>query len=131
MNLKLCNNMLQVLKNTALKYGLDFEGFDGRDLTPQDVIENNPVDDGCLLLSTDSFVIESAIKVHPTVTNEFIHIDTQLNEYTVELYNIHGQLLLSDRSVDRLNISEYSTGMYFLKIINDGRIKSVKIIKSN
>lgn len=47
------------------------------------------------------------------------------------LYDASGKLLISDRTIERVNISSYSSGLYFLRIVNEnGNSYIFKIIKN-
>ncbi len=113
----------------TLRYEPDYQAFDGRDLTPQGPIELNPAKDNCSLLSLDEFNINAMVKLYPTVTQDIVNIRTQLSDFQVELFNIQGQLIHIQRNADQLNLSNFDSGIYFVKIRAQNATHSIKIIK--
>jgi phage protein U len=75
--------------------------------------------------------------------NPVIHqIDLQLfgkqgEEITLTLLNLQGQTIqqkslkpASNQQQESLNVSSLHSGMYLLKVINEGKIKTFKILKT-
>jgi len=56
------------------------------------------------------------IKLYPNPSSEYIHLDTDENEFHIKVYDMKGELLLTDKNNKRLNVKEFSTGLYFVKI---------------
>jgi plastocyanin len=66
--------------------------------------------------------------IYPNPASNFIHFNA-LN--TIEEYTIHaanGAILLSGNTEDKINISTFKNGMYFIEILGD-KPKLIKIIK--
>jgi plastocyanin len=66
--------------------------------------------------------------IYPNPASNYIHFNA-LN--TIEEYTIHaanGAILLSGNLEDKINISTFKNGMYFIKILGD-KPKLIKIIK--
>jgi hypothetical protein len=83
------------------------------------------------VLSTPEFSA-SRVKVYPNPANDFINIesnDTEISE--VALYDILGKQLLSQNELanNRLDISNLTKGVYFMKISANGNSITKKIIK--
>jgi len=71
-------------------------------------------------LSVDEVSL-SSINIYPNPTSDFLNISFKYpSSKTIDLYNINGQLLLT-KNVNtlqvELNLSEFNTGIYFLKIV--------------
>ena len=73
-------------------------------------------------------------KVYPNPTTNFAIIETNnfINNYEVLLYDMFGKLILKEiinSEEYKLNLSEYQSGTYCLKLIKDNDIKSTFIQK--
>ncbi len=81
---------------------------------------------------------QSIIKFYPNPSNGLVYIEIQNNQkekLSVEIYNIHGQFIYSkqfnvcsDRIVKQVDLSNYSKGIYFIKVGVNDIIKVGKII---
>ncbi len=114
----------------ALRYVPDYPAFDGRDLTPQGPIENNPVNDNCVLGVND---VDGALafQLYPTLVKDILYIETFVAEFTVDIFNIQGQLIRSFDATPSLELSSLDSGLYFVKLYapSQGIQTTVKIIK--
>jgi hypothetical protein len=87
-----------------------------------------------LKLDNDN-ITDSKITVYPTISNGEIHITSQsISEKTVlNIYNISGQKVFTD-AIDfsnkekTLNLSHFSSGVYFMKFNNESKNQSHKFI---
>nr|WP_321228303.1 T9SS type A sorting domain-containing protein [uncultured Psychroserpens sp.] len=82
-------------------------------------------------LSVDSFNLD-AISVTPNPATDYIAINfpPSISDYTTELYDITGKLVLKANNEARLDVSQLYAGIYILKIsTNDGTI-SKRITKN-
>lgn len=82
-------------------------------------------------LSVDSFTLD-AISVAPNPATNYISINfpASISEFTTELYDITGKLVLTSNNKDRMDVSQLQAGIYILRIsTNDGTI-SKRITKS-
>lgn len=114
----------------ATKYSLDYEAFEGRDLTnPDPPIENNPDITDCLniLSTTDTNVL--AFKVYPNPVNDFIYIDSNANIDKIEIFNIEGSRINAETTTDLIDFRGLGAGVYFVRIFSDGKRVDRKIIK--
>lgn len=83
------------------------------------------------VLSVDDFST-SNVKIYPNPANDFINIESNVNEITeVALYDILGKKVLSQNKLtnNRLDISNLTRGVYFIKINSNGNSITKKIIK--
>jgi len=76
---------------------------------------------------------ESTISIAPNPANEFINIQSKDLINTLEIYNLQGQLMMSEKmgsSIHQLSLLNFKTGIYLLKVtMEDGSIVSKKIVK--
>ena len=89
----------------------------------------NVLDDGSLNNPTVNLV---PFNMYPNPVNDELFIDTPLLDYELSVYNIHGQLLVSDANCSgsqTLNFSDFPSGMYLLKVISQTKVTVFKIIK--
>lgn len=77
--------------------------------------------------------ITDYIKVYPTITNKLIHIENKNHkEYNIEIFNNYGLkiyeyvLFGNNHNID---LSNFSSGIYFLKLKSEDFDKTIKIIK--
>ncbi|MFT6414952.1 MAG: hypothetical protein ACJARZ_000285 [Dokdonia sp.] len=111
----------------ALRYAPDYAAFDGRDLTPTGVIEQNPAADGCELLSTEAFTA-IAITMYPNPTTDFLTVQGTDTESRFEIYDLNGRQL-SSHSETRIDVRTLSAGIYLLQIHSDQQTSIRKFIK--
>ncbi|MEX2349611.1 MAG: T9SS type A sorting domain-containing protein [Flavobacteriaceae bacterium] len=87
-------------------------------------------------LSSPSFGL-GQIAIYPNPTQDFIHINANgINtDFSIEIINMNGQRILTTNysketsETATLNISNLTTGMYFLKIISGNNQLTKKLIK--
>ncbi|MBL7712740.1 MAG: T9SS type A sorting domain-containing protein, partial [Chitinophagaceae bacterium] len=81
---------------------------------------------------------ETSIKavVYPSPAKDIVTVSTKenLKQASLSIMNLHGQLVLSEENVSgnriELDLSGQASGVYFLKIVSEGRASEVmKIIK--
>lgn len=112
-------------------YPTDYPAFIGRDLTPQGMIESNPLEPSlCSTVQSVSADEEVEIQVYPNPFSTQILIETNgLSNFTYEVYDVYGKRLAqgqNDRSVD---LSKLAAGSYFLKVISGERIWVKWVVK--
>ena len=83
----------------------------------------------CESLSIADNDFESTVKAYPNPTGGVVNIKTTTPIKTLEVYNIYGQLVASNNSLDHIDLTGFSTGIYILKVIaiND-RSSIIKIL---
>ena len=69
---------------------------------------------------------ENNIVIYPNPTNGLIYINKSVN---IKIYNMVGNLIISDNFVSKVDLSKYSNGIYNIMIIFEDRIFNYKIIK--
>ncbi len=75
----------------------------------------------------------TVINFYPNPTNNWLGIELQFDpkEYTIEFHNNLGQLKLQKKStarIERINLEEWNSGIYYLRIFNEYFSKTEKII---
>lgn len=71
------------------------------------------------------------VQVYPNPANEILFIENLSNAY-IQIFDIRGQLLFEKYSVSNnvnIDVSNYNTGIYFLKISNNHQQQNFKFIK--
>lgn len=90
---------------------------------------------GCAALSLNEVEAIDAIAIYPNPVSQYFNVTSlQINIDEVELFNINGQLVKSQK-LNQLNnivdVSDLATGTYFARIYSEGKfLKSEKIIKN-
>lgn len=74
---------------------------------------------------------EIEISIYPNPAHNIINISSNLNIEEVQIYNIAGQKICFQRnpSLNQLNVSDLSPGVYFMNILVNGNIITKKFIK--
>lgn len=99
----------------SLRYPLNYQAFEGRDLTPQGPIELNPQEDNCSTLSIkEVFSNESAI-LYPNPANNEITIISDKQIKRVALFSLAGQRL-ETHFTNSIDVSHLKTGIYMTVI---------------
>jgi len=117
----------------ARRYGTDYEGFEGKDLTPGLPIELSPIDSDCGIFTSVDFIGSHADSNIELIGNPIIDI------LTLECTgNIKDKVLLVSCTgvlikelellpgVNRFDLPDLLTGLYFIKT----RGSTIKVIKS-
>ena len=68
------------------------------------------------------------IVVYPNPTKNIITIETRL-EIEIEVYDIMGRLLIEEKNIKRLDLSNLTNGLYHLSIMHNNKRYSKQIIK--
>ena len=76
-------------------------------------------------------VLESKYEVglYPNPASEFIFLVTKDNIEFIEVTSANGQLIGRFENVDQMNISTWSKGVYFLKMMTDSGLQTKSLIK--
>jgi len=70
------------------------------------------------------------VTAYPNPTTNELYIDGQLNIVQAKLYNLKGQLILSEEVTNnRINLNSIENGTYFIKLVYSKGFKVVKIVK--
>ena len=75
------------------------------------------------------------VSIYPNPTNGFLNIKTELSENTsFSMYNQLGQPVLKgalNTPITQLNLTDFSSGIYFLQLELENQVKMIKIVHQN
>jgi len=94
-----------------------------------DDLKINTLNEGTLS-TTD--VIESQFSVYPNPVDDILYITTPTANYTIEIYNLQGQLISNlpvSSGSQTLDYSNYASGIYLMKLTSEKASKTFKIVK--
>jgi len=81
---------------------------------------------GVLSVSQNSI---SQLVIYPTITQDYIYISNpQIKSYKYSIYNSIGQNIESGNTINSLNLSNYSKGLYFINLSLDSNSQTFKVI---
>ena len=86
----------------------------------------------CTLLSVSDYLLKEAISIYPNPVLDQLNISvkTEINIERLELYSIDGRLIKSQQyELQSMDLSNVSTGIYFLKISSDKGQINARIVK--
>lgn len=122
----------------CVRYAPDYPGFDGNTLIPQGYIEIGSTF-SCDLYTEVISIPNSTnnsyvVYPNPAINNISIErVDNLTGDLKIEFYSIIGQRLMSETwnredSIFKISVSNFSSGVYFIKISNKSEIWTEKII---
>lgn len=124
------NNVFQ-----TIKYYYDFEGFEGKDMTPGEKIELEPLDNCDLILDTEEILMETNIGLKTNIIQSFIDINNP-DHLSIEyvIFDSAGKLVAKSPNSfsrdHRIDFGYQNSGMYFITIMSEGKsIYTNKLIK--
>ena len=104
----------------AFRYPLDYEAFDGRDLSFKGFIETMPDEDYCDQFVATMEPVAHNVSMFPTIANDMIQITWESGQkIEVEVYDIMGRLSLNTTAIGGrkyLDVSQLETGIYFVVV---------------
>ncbi|MBN2776609.1 MAG: T9SS type A sorting domain-containing protein [Bacteroidales bacterium] len=68
------------------------------------------------------------VKIYPNPASNLIFIDTDLIDYEIQIINLSGQVLLSDRNTRKINISGFAEGVYLVRIKSRERVETIRLL---
>ncbi|MFS4431046.1 peptide-N-glycosidase F-related protein [Chryseobacterium sp. S90] len=70
------------------------------------------------------------VNIYPNPTSDFVHIQSKTDVTSISLFNAEGRKLIETYNENKIDLSPYSTGIYFLNIVlKDGTTFKHKILK--
>lgn len=72
------------------------------------------------------------LSITPLTTEGRLQVNSDLESYSLEVYNIAGQQVKSFNSLSldqQISIDDLNTGLYFIKINHNGQIETTKVVK--
>ena len=124
----------------ATRYGADYPAFVGKNLTPGDPIEVNPLPSDCVLygdpVAVKNYANLEGVQALNNPIHDFIYIKNQTkNEVSIEVFDIMGRLvvtsLFSQNEHIEISANNWNNGFYTIRISNveKNRFFVQKIIK--
>jgi len=114
----------------AEKYPSNFSGFDGKDLTPQGIIENqNSISDECILTSVSNSPDSKIVLITNPAIGGNINFNQNISLKAVYITDITGRLVFRHGffNGNKLKIN-LIPGIYFLQLHSESKIETKKII---
>jgi PKD repeat protein len=80
------------------------------------------------LLSIDEFKT-SEFLMYPNPVTDIIHLNLKEEKNEISIYNSVSQLVLKTKNTNKIDVSEFAAGIYFIKISTEKNSRTCKIIK--
>ncbi|MGJ8666303.1 MAG: M14 family zinc carboxypeptidase [Patiriisocius sp.] len=103
--------------------GATEDGFYFDDLTFNIVNEST--------LNTQDVAV-SNFGIYPNPVNDILNITTSMSNYTIEVYNVQGQLVASEmrnNGTSTFDYSQLASGLYIMRLTSEGASESFKVVK--
>jgi len=86
------------------------------------------------VLGTEDFVFNNYFTIYPNPTNNILNITSKqaIELQSISIYNVLGQMVVSvpnAKGVSNVDVSNLSTGNYFIKVVSDKGTSNSKFIK--
>ncbi len=79
-------------------------------------------------LSAEDFS-KVGFEIYPNPTSQYLHIKTQADDYNYGIYNSIGQKIETTKTENNINVSNLTSGIYFIKIETETGSVTKKFIK--
>jgi len=113
------------------KYPPDYPGFDGKDLTPQGLLENqNPVSNQCIFVSIDNKQLESCdFSICNPIMDSKIQFNKTICAELIKIIDLQGKIHQTefDFNDKQLNV-DLKPGLYLLQIFQNEYIYTLRIV---
>lgn len=90
----------------------------------------------CCLLNTNEFIFSDYFSQYPNPTNQYLNIELkkQIDVKSILIYNLLGQpvkkIPFEGKQHIKINVSNFKTGHYFIKILTPEKVFNTKFIKN-
>ena len=68
-------------------------------------------------------------KVFPNPTSDFIYIQTELEEYDLQIIDFSGKEILQQKNKSKIDVRRLAIGTYFIKISSEVKLETSIFIK--
>ncbi len=108
--------------------------FETGDILPDESSLEGTIPDGTVYrftpqpLSIEDFT-QNNFQISPNPASEFLNIKTQLSNYNFSIYNSLGQKVIGALSTNKIDISNLSNGIFYIKIETETGSATKKFIK--
>ncbi len=104
----------------AFRYPMDYDAFDGRDLSSKGFIELQPVEDYCERLVSISTPVEPQYELFPNPSSDMVHLSWDNGKIvTINIYDIMGRLVLTEQGnggMKYLNVGSLEPNIYVIEV---------------
>lgn len=110
---------------TASVFTLQLRAYNGATVLYDNISFVSP---GAVYLSSTSFSQIDGLKIYPNPAKNILNITTDLNSTkNVEIYDMIGKKVLVENTQTQVNVSSLVTGMYIVKITEDGKTSTKRL----
>ncbi len=79
-------------------------------------------------LGIDDNFISDVIKVYPNPVSTILNISTKKQIESVRMYDVLGKLVFQSSAINQINVSDYKSGVYLVKLESNDNVITKKII---
>ncbi len=112
----------------ALKYSRDYKAFEGKTLNVGNPIEKNFNLDACATLNTNKPFFNEILTISPNPSSGIFKLNIKVDKITI--YDYLGKEILEVEDTNKIDLYNYSKGLYFIKILKEGKATTRKLIKN-
>lgn len=135
-SLNIRNGSIESQRNLYECYNLQYVCCDDDEYDSVQMLMNYiPISNAGLTTNCDLSTVESdilsSIKPYPNPVSDYLYFANISKIYRVECYTIDGRLLrtIEGKSVNQINVSDLTSGVYIVKVNSDNGSSNFKIIK--
>lgn len=81
------------------------------------------------VMSTNETTTKSTFNIYPNPAKDIVQIQTTLNDYSIEIYDMHGKLIHTFSNLSQINVSNLEKGIYMIQLKTDKEVWTKKLIK--
>jgi hypothetical protein len=114
----------------AEKYPGNYQGFDGKDMTPKGLIEDlNPVSDSCSMATGIETAGTTKVKVMNPVENGIIRFSREITVHAVVITDLSGRIVMKQAPFTGSSLRvDLKPSLYILQLYSETEIETRKIL---